>query len=368
MGRTRWLPSRMACDMRRRLRKFLFFVGEGAWRVDLDSLGFFRRIWVNIVRFLSVAIGGFIKNRCALYAAGLTYFSLLALVPALCLLMVLAKTCGAGDFARTQINGYFDRFIASVEEGAQPAAGAGQARTPEEQAAEEKRIAQHAVAVQLREFVNPLFDQIDKFDIRAFGWVGFAMLMWTIISSLGQIEATMNAIWNVSRQRHFLKRCWLYLFVVSVVPLLSAVALSLPVLRLVKRALDATMGATVYTKWASDALVAVLDSRLFSFVVAAVCVTLLFAFVLSFMPNRRVQLRASLEGGFLTAVLFCTWIRLCTAAQIGIGKSSAFYGSFASPMIVLAWLYMSWQIILLGANMTHAFQCVHNRVRDDSAA
>ena len=287
----------MACDVKRRLRKFLFFVGEGAWRVDLDSLGFFRRIWVNFVRFLSVTIGGFVKNRCALYAAGLTYFSLLALVPALCLLMVLAKTCGAGDFARTQINGYFDRFIASVEEGAQPAAGAGQARTPEEQAAEEKRIAQHAVAVQLREFVNPLFDQIDKFDIRAFGWIGFAMLMWTIISSLGQIEATMNAIWNVSRQRHFLKRCWLYLFVVSVVPLLSAVALSLPMLRLVKRALDATMGATVYTKWVSDALVAVLDSRLFSFVVAAVCVTLLFAFVLSFMPNRRVQLRASLEGG-----------------------------------------------------------------------
>ena len=269
----------MACDMRRRLRKFLFFVGEGAWRVDIDSLGFFRRIWVNIVRFLSVSVGGFIKNRCALYAAGLTYFSLLALVPALCLLMVLAKTCGAGDFARTQINGYFDRFIASVEEGAQPAAGAGQTRTPAEEAAEEKRIAQHAVAVQLREFVNPLFDQIDKFDIRAFGWVGFAMLMWTIISSLGQIESTMNAIWNVSRQRHFLKRCWLYLFVVSVVPLLSAVALSLPVLRLVKRALDATMGATVYTKWVSDALVAVLDSRLFSFVVAAVCVTLLFAFV-----------------------------------------------------------------------------------------
>ena len=71
--------------MKRRLRKFLFFVGEGAWRVDLDSLGFFRRIWVNIVRFLSVAVGGFVKNRCALYAAGLTYFSLLALVPALCL-------------------------------------------------------------------------------------------------------------------------------------------------------------------------------------------------------------------------------------------------------------------------------------------
>ena len=142
----------------------------------------------------------------------------------------------------------------------------------------------------------------------------------------------------------------------------------MPVLRLVKRALDVTVGASSYTKWVGDALVAVLDSSLFSFAVSALFVTLLFAFVLSFMPNRKVKFRPAFEGGFVTAVLFCGWIRLCTAAQVGIGKSSAFYGSFAAPMIVLAWIYMSWQIILLGANMTHAFQCVHNRSRDDLTA
>jgi membrane protein len=192
--------------------------------------------------------------------------------------------------------------------------------------------------------------------------------MWTVISSLGQIEATMNAVWDVKRQRHFLKRCWLYLFVVGVVPLLSVAAMSLPILRLVKRALDMTVGASAYTKWVGDALVAVLDSRIFSFMVSAMFVTLLFSFVLSFMPNRKVKVRPALEGGFLTAFLFCGWIRMCTAAQMGIGKSSTFYGSFAAPMIVLAWIYMSWQIILLGANMTHAFQCIHNRSRDDIPA
>ena len=345
-----------------------FFMGEGAWREDVDSMGFFRRIWVNFGRFVSVAGGGFVKNRCSLYAAGLTYFSLLALVPVLCLLMVTAKTCGVGDFARTQINGYFDRFIESVEKGAQPASGAGNARTPAEEQAEEKRIAQHAVAVQLKEFVNPLFDQIDKFDVRAFGWIGFAMLMWTIISSLGQIEATMNAIWAVSKQRHFLKRCWMYLFVVSVVPLLALAALSMPVLRLVKHLLDATVGASIYTKWVSDSLIAIMDSSVFSFAVATVFVTLIFTFILAFMPNCKVRFRPALEGGFITTILFCGWIRLCTAAQMGIGRSSSFYGSLAAPMIILAWIYMSWQIVLLGANMAHAFQCVHNRSRDDIPA
>ena len=91
-------------------------------------------------------------------------------------------------------------------------------------------------------------------------------------------------------------------------------------------------------------------------VMSALFVTLLFAFILSFMPNRMVKLRPALEGGFCTAVLFCGWIRLCTAAQVGIGKSSTFYGSFAAPMIVLAWIYMSWQIVLLGANMVRAFE------------
>ena len=314
----------------------------------------------SAARFFSMAFGGFAKNRCALCAAGLTYFTLLTLVPALCILTVTAKACGAGEFARTRINGCFDRFIESVEEGAKPA-DCQAAETEAERAAEEKRIAQHAVAVQLREFVNPLFDQMDRFDIRAFGWIGFAMLIWTVVSSLSHVETAMNAIWEVPRQRHLAKRFVMYLFVVAIVPLLAAAALSLPVLRLVKTVLDATVGASAYTKWAGDALVSVLDSRGVSFSVATVSVTLLFAFVMAVMPNCRVGRRAALEGGFVTAVLFCGWIRLCTAAQMGIGRVSAFYGSFASPMILLAWIYMSWQIVLLGANITHALHCIHDR-------
>jgi uncharacterized BrkB/YihY/UPF0761 family membrane protein len=44
-------------------------------------------------------------------------------------------------------------------------------------------------------------------------------------------------------------------------------------------------------------------------------------------------------------------MKVCAVAQVGIAKSSALYGSFAFMPIVLAWLYMSWQIVLLGANM-----------------
>ena len=56
-------------------------------------------------------------------------------------------------------------------------------------------------------------------------------------------------------------------------------------------------------------------------------------------------------------------MKVCTVAQVGIAKSNALYGSFAFIPLILAWIYMSWEIILLGANMVYAFQCVHSRSR-----
>jgi uncharacterized BrkB/YihY/UPF0761 family membrane protein len=49
-------------------------------------------------------------------------------------------------------------------------------------------------------------------------------------------------------------------------------------------------------------------------------------------------------------------MKLCAVAQIGISRTSAMYGSFAFLPIVLAWMYMSWQLVLLGANMVKAFE------------
>ncbi len=318
---------------------------------------------MRLVKFLQVVVRSFLDHHSGLHAAGLTYFTLMAIVPMLCLLMVCAKVCGAGDFARRQITGYVDAFIESVEASAAPAgAPAVEAAptTPEDKEKAERREAQHIVAMQLREFVDPLFDRIDKFDIRTFGWLGFAMLMWTVVSTLGQIEMSLNDVWEVDRPRAFWKRCIVYLSVAGVVPLLLAAALSLPVLRLVNQVLTATVGASAYTRWVGDALMAGLGSRLCSFMVTASFATLGFACIHAFMPNRRVKLLPAFGGGLVTAGLLTGWIKLCTAAQVGIGRISVFYGSFATPVILLVWIYTSWQIVLLGASFTYAFQNLSN--------
>ncbi|MDD5708495.1 MAG: YhjD/YihY/BrkB family envelope integrity protein, partial [Kiritimatiellae bacterium] len=82
----------------------------------------------------------------------------------------------------------------------------------------------------------------------------------------------------------------------------------------------------------------------------------IFVFVLMFVPNTHVRLKPGLIGGILTALLFMAWLRLCAALQIGVVKYSKIYGGFAAMPIVLAWTYVSWQIMLFGAELAFALQ------------
>ena len=335
---------------------------EGMWRLDSDALGFWRRAGLQGVRLLTVALRGFVKHRCGLHSAGLTYFSILSIVPILCLLLLLARMCGADDLIRARINENLDAQIAAVENGQQ--LDLAKVLTPDETAAEEKRQNAKGFAVQLRQMSNELLDRVDSFNVGTLGWAGLAMLLWTVISTLGMVEESFNEIWEVEKPRPVWKRAYLYAFVSVVLPILVTVAMSMPVMKVADSVIDATAGQSELMKPVSTFLKGALSSSAFSLLVTLVFSSSAFAFFFAFMPNTQVQRRAAFEGGFVTAVLFGLWMKVCAVAQVGIAKSNALYGSFAFIPIILAWIYMSWQIVLLGANIVYAFQCVHNRSRD----
>lgn len=295
---------------------------------------------------------GFLDNDCPLHAAGLTYFTLLAVVPVLCCVLVTAKMCGVDRIAKKQINAQIDAAIVNIERGQEdPLAKL----TPQAEAElERKKIAACEFARQARNVSNELFSRVEGFDVGTLGWKGFGFLLWTVISTLASVETSFNRIFGVRKGRPIWHRVWMYPLLMVVLPVLSAVAMSLPVLGAVKSAIVATMGATWLTKWVSDGLIWILDSTAFRLSFTAVTATVNFAFFFWAVPHVKIPVRNALLGGFVTAVLFGGWMKVCAVAQVGIAKSSALYGSFAFLPIVLAWNYVSWQIILLGANLVRA--------------
>ena len=390
----------MIRKFKEKANRTLAFCKEGCWQVDLGAYGFFRRAGVKVIRFLTSMLTSFSEHRCALHAAGLTYFSILGLIPVLCMVMVCAKVCHVDHFARDKINEHIDAFIKQVE-AAQEDATAGEAASPEVaavqndvadeqsapvdvqpasadaapaqktlagipiivddkvQVARYRALAKKDLALQVRKFSNEMFDRIDKVDLTTLGWIGFALLMWTVVSTLGHVETAVNEIWLVKKARPIWRKFIVYLFIVIALPIFMSFAVSLPIIRVVKTALDATLGATSYTRWMGDALVNLLTSRLFGFFFTLIFSALAFAVLLKLMPNHRVSFRSAFRAGIFTALLLGVWMRLCTTAGVGISKWGAMYGSFAALPIVLAWIYMSWQLVLLGSCMSYAFECVH---------
>ena len=307
------------------------------------------------------SVKSFLDSRCGLHAAGLTYFSLLSFVPILCLSLLLAKTCGVGDVARKEINRHLDAYITQIETmHDDPSVVA----TMSEERRREKRYTAKAIATQARDVSNRLFDRAAQFDASTLGWIGLAMLAWTVISTFGMVESSMNEVWAVKSMRPLWKRCILYLLVTVVAPLISALALSMPVLSVVKNVLERAAGYIPYSKWFMDLLVAVLFSKLVSFMVTFVFAALGFGFFYKFMPYCRVETRWALLSGAVIALAFGLWFRVCIIAQVGVANSSALYGSFAFFPILLAWVYISWQIILFGSVLSCQLQSIFSHRKD----
>lgn len=307
--------------------------------------------------WLNEVIWSFLDNNCSMHAAGLTYFAMLAIVPVLCVLLFTAKICGADDLARTQVNAQLDAMIANIENGQDEkiVEWISDANVMSEEEREHKREAAIEFGTQARKISNILFDRIEKFDIKTFGWIGFVFLLWTVISSIGMIEVSFNQIWGIKEVRPIWTRALLYLAITIILPILIAIAMSVPVLVVLKTVITATLGATWLTKWVSDGLIWFLDSSLLRGAVVLAMSSGVFGFMFWTLPNCRVSKRCALLGGLITAVFFGGWLKICAIAQVGIAKSSALYGSFAFLPIVLAWFYMSWQIVLLGAVIVRSF-------------
>ena len=308
----------------------------------------------KIGKWFTRVFKGFSGNDCPMYAAGLTYFALLAAVPILCCILVAARACHVERHAKEQINARINLMIENLEKGQDDSLA--QLTPQDEEERRKKKIAAEELAAQARVISDELFSRIEKFDIETMGWIGFGLLLWTVISTLGTVETSFNRIWGVPKPRPVWKRAYMYPIIMVAMPVMATVVMSLPILNAVKKVILATLGATWLTQWVSDGLIWFIDCWAFRTAIVVLTSSLTMGFFFWIMPNCKVKFLWAWLGGLITALLLGAWVKVCAVAQVGIAKSSAMYGSFAILPIMLAWLYMTWQIVLLGANMVKVFE------------
>lgn len=168
---------------------------------------------------------------------------------------------------------------------------------------------------------------------------GAVFLVVVALLMMANIDRALNAIWEVRRARRFATKFLIYWAVLSLGPLLigasvvvTSYAISLPIL---SEAASTGLGRRLLT------LTPVLAS--------AVAFTMMYAVV----PNRRVRMGHALIGGVFAALLFEAAKRAFGFYITQFPTYEAIYGALATIPIFLVWVYLSWIVVLLGAEVTH---------------
>jgi len=287
-------------------------MSEGIWEIELHSLSLLKRLGIKFVRIVFLVFKGFQDNECPLHAASLTYSSLMAIVPILALGLALLRGLGAGDWAEQHI-------IQSIA----------------------------AMPNQFRDFVVNLFTYVKNTNFATLGGIGLLLLLWIVVDVLSCVEMSFNRVWGVTLPRRLMRKFSDYLSIIMVVPILMVAATTI----------NATLSHPALIQLLQERFgyVHLLYSRLLSFLPLLATWTAFF-FLYKLMPNTRVLTMPAVVSGIIGGSLWVGWQWFYIALQIGINRYNAIYGTLASVPIFLFWLYISWWIILLGAEIGFALQ------------
>ncbi len=170
--------------------------------------------------------------------------------------------------------------------------------------------------------------------------IGSAGLFVTAILLLNTIDVTFNRIWRIKRTPRTLVRLLLLLFFLLLGPLILAASLAATTFIMALPYVSETMN--------SFGLRTIILTML-----PMVATCLLLAFMYHWIPNTPVLWRHAFAGGAVATILFEVAKYLFALYIAWFPTYELLYGALAAIPLLLLWMYVSWLIVLLGAEITY---------------
>ncbi|MCP3903233.1 MAG: YihY family inner membrane protein [Planctomycetes bacterium] len=267
------------------------------------------------------------RDRAPVIAAALSFRTLFGLLPLLVVGTILVRALGGlEDFTRVLGDFLENLGWADEVEGTAAAANGG--------------------GRSLSHFVIDLFEQAQRLNIAAIGWVGVSVLIYSVISLMVTIEGAFNAICRAPEGRPWTRRVPIYWTVITLAP--AAIALTVYIDGRFEGIRDemATWG------WGIN-----IAPVLWSFVVTWIVMFVLY----KLLPNTRVQAHPAIIGAFVAAVLLEIGKRTMGAYLENAMSISHLYGSLGLIPLFMFWVYIMWLVVLFGLEVAATIQALSGR-------
>jgi len=286
------------------------FFAHDIWQADVDSVRGLRGYLLKCGRLFALAIRGFWKDEGLHRASALAFDTVLGLLPAMVLAVSVMKGFGAyGPFVHDTLEPALNDLFASMGD--------------------------HADSgnVTLRAAFFKVFELVEATEFKTLGWVGLVFVLYIVVLMLFSVEQSLNHVFGVERSRSVARKFADFSAILLISPLCGMVA-----------ATAATHARNF--EWAGHGLV-------LRFLAVAV-MSLGLALLYTIMPFTRVRFRSGMLGGFVAGLLWFVVLAFHVRFQIGVARYNALYSTFAAIPIFFVWVFISWLVVLFGAELAAA--------------
>ena len=288
------------------------FFKDDIWTLELENLSKAKARFVKYLKVMAITIKTFSSEKIGFQAVALSFFSTMSVVPFVAIVFAITGGFGLADKLKEFLYDYFNNSQQIIDT--------------------------------VLGFAQNIIHTAES---SAMGLVSSLLFVWIVIWMMMNVERVFNNVWKVQKSRNIVRRLSVIMAMLFVSPFIVMVFFggsfvyshALSYLGLDVESLSAFK--TILT-WALFALIA----------------TLTFSAMYKFIPNSPVDYSNALRAAAFSGVAFTVMQYLYLETQVFVTRLNGIYGAFAAVPLFMVWINIGWFIILIGAELSYAYQHV----------
>ena len=288
------------------------FFRDDIWTLEMENLSKARARFIKYMKVMMITIKTFSSEKIGFQAVALSFFSTMSVIPFVAIVFAITGGFGLADKLKEFLYDYFNNSQQTID--------------------------------MVLGFAQNIIDTAQS---GAVGLVSALLFIWIVIWMMMNVEKVFNNVWRVQKSRNLFRRLSVIIAMLFVSPFIVLVFFG---------------GSFVYSHALSylgldleelSAFKTILTWALFG-----VIATMTFSAMYKFIPNAPVDYPNALRAAAFSGTAFTVMQYLYLETQVFVSRMNGIYGAFAAVPLFMIWINIGWFIILIGAELSYAFQHV----------
>lgn len=299
-----------------RLKKYFT---DDIWSLDLENLSKAKARFVKYMKVLLLTIKTFSGEKIGFQAVALSFFSTMSVVPFIAIVFAITGGFGLDDKLREFLYGYFTNSQQIIDT-----------------------------------VIGFAQNIIETAQSGAMGLISSLMFVWIVIWMMMNVERVFNNVWKVQKSRNLFRRLSVIIAMLFVSPFVVLVFFG---------------GSFVYSHALSylglDVETFSAFKTILTWTMFGVLAVFTFSAMYKFIPNSPVDYSNALRAAAFSGLAFTVMQYLYLETQVFVTRLNGIFGVFAAIPLFMVWINIGWFIILIGAELSYAFQHVEDYNLED---